>query len=154
MKYLIGILFVTLTFYSSAQVKGNKKITTKVYEVSKIQTVHAGIYAEIAIDCSLPEGITITTDENLHKLIGTSIEDGTLTLVQKEWIEPSQRIKITIGAPSLKAIQQGVHETVEVKNIDRQSFRATALLGRIKLSGRVLDLSAGGESGEVDARGP
>ena len=84
--------------------------------------------------------ITITADENLFDLIDYSIDNGKMVLTQKDWIQSSETIKISIGAPNLQQVQNTVHESVRIKNIDRTSFIATALLGQtlIRRKGRKL----------------
>ena len=45
--------------------------------------------------------ITITIDENLMDKVNYKIENKTLDLNQKEWIQPCRRVLITIGTPTL-----------------------------------------------------
>ncbi len=152
MKYQIGIFLLALSFNVSAQIKGNKQIVTQTFEINDIKSITINLYADIEIDCAAEEKLVITTDENIMDLISIYIEDGKLEFSQKEWIRPSQEIKIRIGAPALARVEQSTHETVVVKNINRSQFNAMALIGEIKLQGEVDHLSASGETGEVDAR--
>ena len=152
MKYLLSLLLVLVQLSAWAQIKGNKEIKTKQFAISQLTSIEMGLYAEVSIDCAAEEMMTITTDENIFDLIETEVENGRLVLAQKEWIQASLPIKIIIGAPNLERIQHSVHETTTVKNINRASFSATAILGQLTLDGQVTDLSVGGELGTVDAR--
>ena len=152
MKHLAVLFTWLLPLQIWAQVHGNKQLVTRDYELQSLRYIEMSLYADVEIDCSAAAYMKVTADENLLDLIDTSVEDGKLVLVQKAWIQPSQKIKINIGAPELERIQISVHETIHVKNIDRPDFNAMAILGKLILQGRVEELSASGEIGEVDAR--
>jgi len=124
----LSILIVFFTHIAIGQVKGNKTIVTKSYEVSTIEDVKINLYAKITIDQSAEESLTITADENLLDLIDREIIDGKLHLDQKEWISPSQSIKITIGAPSLKRVESGTHDTTKIINLDNDYLQIMAML--------------------------
>lgn len=151
MKYVLGLCLLFILQLGTAQVKGNKDITTKSYAVEGLTNIQIHLYAKIEIDAAGKEGMTITADANLLDLIDTEMDHGRLVLGQKKWIQPSQDIVIKIGAPGLEQIQQSTHETTIVKNINRKSFRAMALVGEISLEGKVEELRASVEVGEVDA---
>ncbi len=151
MKYALGLLLLFTLQLGTAQVKGNKKITTKNYTVEGLTNIQIHLYAKVEIDAAAPAGMTITTDANLLDLIDIDMEQGRLVLGQKKWIQASQDIVIKIGAPTLEQIQQSTHEATIVKNIKRKSFRAMALVGEIVLEGEVEELRASGEVGDVDA---
>jgi hypothetical protein len=152
MKYLITLLFTLIAFAGWSQIKGDKNIVTRSFPINNLRVLEVNLYADVQIDCSEQELLTITADKNLFDLIEKSVEDGQLKLTQKEWIKPSQQIKITIGAPQLERIQQSVHETTVVKNINRSTFNAMAIIGTLVLDGKVETLFASGEIGKVDAR--
>ncbi len=134
-----------------AQIKGNKKIETRHFSATDLNQVQVGLYATIVIDPSLEEGITITADSNLFENIDTEVVDGTLKLDQKEWISPSKRILIQIGAPKIQRVEQGTNAELKVINLHCTNFNAMALNGTIILNGEVQILGVGAESGTVDA---
>jgi hypothetical protein len=146
---LLTLLFATAGW---AQVNGNKEITTKTIAVEGIIAIDIDLYATVVIDCEGPEQLTITVDKNLLGSINTEVENGLLVLKQKEWIQPSAQIKITIGAPNLERVQQSTHETTRLRNINRNAFQATALVGKLILEGTAQTLSAAAKIGTVDAR--
>lgn len=148
-KLTILLLLVGMT--GLAQVKGNKEIITKTINVEGLTDLEMGIYANVVIDQSTVAQMTITTDSNLQDLIDTEVVDGRLVLSQLEWIQPSQRIKITIGAPDLERLEVGINEKVLLKNVDRDNIVLVALNGKIIAEGTVNSVSLDAESGDVDA---
>lgn len=152
MKYLIGLLLVALHLNVYAQIKGDKKVVTKSYDLQNVKSIEMNLYANVEIDCAAEEKIVITAEGNMLDLIDWSVENGHMKLTQKDWIQPNFRINITIGAPNLERIQQTVHESTVVRNIDRSSFRPMAILGKLSLEGKVNSLFAAAELGEIDAR--
>ncbi len=147
----IKIIFFLWSITTTAQIKGNKEIETRTFNIDQVETIKINFYAEVIIDTSLEESITITTDTNLFDLIERDVTNRTLTIDQKEWIQPSQKVKLIIGAPNLKAVEQGTHESTKVINIDNSQIRLMALVGTIVAKGKTENLSIGSEVGEVDA---
>lgn len=151
MRYFTGLFLILVAFNLNAQIKGNKKIITKTFPLETLINLEMNLYADVLVDCAAEETITITADENLLDLIDFSIDNGKMMLTQKDWIKSSEAIKISIGAPNLQQIQNTVHESVWVKNINRSNFIASAILGKLQLEGKADHLSANAELGEVDA---
>ena len=147
-------LFLLLILASStliAQVKGNKTIETKTYNITNLKELKVNLYAKITVDQSLSESMQITSDSNLFDKIDTEIVDGTLNLNQLEWIQPSQKIVIKIGAPKLERLETGTHETLYLNNVNADYLNIMALVGKVIASGTVKQLNVGVELGEVDA---
>lgn len=152
MKSLTVILITLITVTGFAQVKGDKNIVTRTFPIENVKSIEVNLYADVAVDCAGEEMLTISGDENLMDLIEKSVQGGRLVLTQKEWIQPSRQIKISIGAPNLEFIQQSTHETTYVNNIDGETFSAMAIIGKLALQGKTNLLKASGEIGQVDAR--
>ena len=150
MKKLL-VLLVCVGTTATAQVKGNRNIETRVFPATNLTDLEIGLYADILIDPSKPEGIQITADSNLFGLIDTEVVDGTLKLDQNEWIQASIRMKIVIGAPNIKRVQQGTNDMARIINLDNEAFNAVALNGTILISGKTGTLGVGAENGWVDA---
>ena len=148
-KLTFILLLVGMT--GVAQVKGNKNITTRTIDMQGLTAIEMGLYAQVVIDQNATAEMIITTDSNLQELIDTEVVDGILKLAQLEWIQPSQRIKITIGAPSLTRLQVGVNETVLLKNVDREAISLMALNGEIVAFGKANKVGIGAENGTVNA---
>ncbi|WP_115462948.1 GIN domain-containing protein [Winogradskyella aurantiaca] len=150
MKKLFYLLVLVGTT-SLAQIKGNKNIETKNYEVSNLEVVKVNIYAKVIIDQSAPEGITITTDSNLFEYFDTEVIDGVLNLDQIKWISPSQDAKIVIGAPNLKRVEHSTHDSTKIVNINNDALSILATVGNIELEGTTKELRIGCELATVDA---
>lgn len=134
-----------------AQLKGNKDIVTKTIQIEGLTDLEMGLYANVTIDQNAEAQMVITTDSNMQELIDTEVVDGKLKLSQLEWIQPSQRIKVTIGAPTLKRLEVGINETVLLKNVDRDNITLMALNGKIIVSGTANSAGIGAENGMIDA---
>ena len=146
------MILLLMTTSLVGQRKGNGNIITQTYEMSGIDEIYVGLYADVSIDASANTGLTISIDENLIDWVGKDLTDGRLTLDQIDWMKPSTRVKIVIGAPAIYKVIQSTHDKTVVRNIDRESFRAMAQVGTIQLSGSVDQLYASGELGTIDAR--
>ena len=153
MKKITIILLALCCTKITAQVKGNKKIVETFIDTEAIYDVEVSVYGEITIDAAANNGIMIKADSNLLDLIDTEVVDGKLKLDQKKWIQPSQRMVISIGAPELRRVQLTTNDRLDVVNLQAESFNAMALNGTIILQGATNKLSIGAEMGTVDARG-
>jgi hypothetical protein len=148
----ITLLFALLIGFSGiAQVKGNKKIITRTFPLENIQKIKINFYAKVTIDQSAPEGMTITTDENIFDLIDKEVVGNTLHLGQKEWIQPSQKAIITIGAPNIRHVETGTHDVTKIINVANEYLQLTSPIGTIILEGKTKELRLGIELAKVDA---
>lgn len=148
-KTTILLLLVGMTV--SAQVKGNKTIETRSFNITNIVHVKINLYAKVTIYASLKEGMTITSDSNLFDLIDKEVVDNTLHLNQKKWIQASQDIIITIGAPNLTRLTTGTHDITEVISFSKQQLHVTAPIGNIRLQGKTQELRLTMKQSNVDA---
>ena len=148
-KLTFILLLVGMT--GLAQIKGNKNITTRTIDMQGLTAIEMGLYANVVIDQNADAEMVITADSNLQELIDTEVVDGMLKLAQLEWIQPSQRIKITSGASNLKRLEVGLNETVQLKNINQDAITLVALNGKIVASGKANSVSINAENGTVNA---
>jgi len=147
-------LFLTLllaSITSVAQVKGNKTIETKTFPFADVHTIKINLYAKVIIDNSAKESLEITADSNLFKHIDTEIVDGTIHFDQLKWIQPSKKIIIRIGAPNLKRVIHGTHDTTYITNINNTELRVNANIGKVIIDGKTNELRLGTEIGQIDA---
>lgn len=151
MKKITLLLFL-IGMMGMAQVKGNKNIETRTLSVKGLTDLEMDLYAKLEIDQTASEEISITTDSNLFNMIDTEVVDGTMKLVQKDWIQPSQKIIVKIGMPNIKRVQVSVHETVMLKNIKKDNISLMALNGKIVVKGIVNSIGIGAENGTIDAK--
>lgn len=148
-KLLILLVFTSSTLIG--QIKGNKNIETRTFDVANLKELKVNLYAKITVDQSLKNGMQITVDSNLFEKIDTEIVDGKLNLNQLEWIQPSKNIIIKIGAPLLQRIVTGTHETLFLNNVNSEYLNLMAIVGKIVVNGKVNQLNIGVELGEVQA---
>lgn len=146
---IVLALFINASVF--AQIKGNKSLETRTFSAKNLNWLKVNLYAEITLDYAAKEQIKITTDGNLFDFIDTNIVDGKLDLNQLQWIQPSEKIKIEIGAPNIKRVEIGTHETLQIINIDTDKLHLMAPLGKILAVGKVKQLNIGIENGEINA---
>lgn len=148
---IVNLIMLLVVSTTMAQIKGNGQIITQNYPLEDLSTISIQMYAKVTIDPSAKEGMTITADSNLQALIGKEIAAGTLTLDQVEWIQPSQDIIISIGAPELKEVIHGTHDKTSVINLDQSRIDVTANVGEVVLSGKVEQLYINSKLAAVNA---
>ena len=147
----ITLLLCLVGATSMAQIKGNKTIETRTFKVENVNNIKINFYADVTIDASLEEGLTITTDENLFDYIQKNVVDNTLYLDQKEWISSSKKTKIVIGAPNLKRVETGTHDITKIVNIDSEALQILSPIGKVFIEGKTKQLNLGVELATVDA---
>ena len=145
MRTLTFLLFL-MGCVGYAQIKGNGIIETKKFDVNNIHTIKINFYADVLIDAAQEESLTITTDNNLFQNIDKEVVDGVLSIGQLEWIQPTKKAKIIIGAPALKAVEQGTHDTTKIINLNTKEIRLMALVGKIIAKGKTEELRIGKRS--------
>ncbi|SHI46982.1 GIN domain-containing protein [Aquimarina spongiae] len=149
----LTFLFFLMGCVGYTQIKGNGIIETKKFDINNVHTIKINFYADVLIDTAQEESLTITTDNNLFQNIDKEVVDGVLSIGQLEWIQPTKKAKIIIGAPGLKAVEQGTHDTTKIINLNTQEIRLMALVGKIIVEGKTQELRIGNEVGTVDASG-
>ncbi|MFD2562217.1 GIN domain-containing protein [Aquimarina rubra] len=153
MRKLISLLILFVCLTTTAQIKGNKDIITRTFNINTIQTIKINFYAQVIIDQSKEEGLTITTDSNLFDYIDKEVVDGVLHLDQKEWIQPSENAKIIVGAPNLRKVESGTHDTTRIINIDNDYIQVIAPIGKVFIEGKTKELRIAAELASIDASG-
>ena len=150
MKKII-IIALLITASINAQIKGNKNIETRTFSIVNVEQIKVNLYAKITIDYAAKEMMSITADSNLFDNIDTEVLEGKLHLNQLKWIQPSQKINITIGAPNLRRVETGTHETLQLINVDSEYLNVMAPIGHVIVSGNVKQFNIGIENGKIDA---
>jgi len=150
MKKLIIICFL-ISFSGTAQVRGNKEIETRNFKIANLETLKVNFYANIIVDNSAEEGMSITMDSNLFDKMNTEMDENTLHLDQLKWVQPSQEVVIKIGAPNLKRVEKGTHQTLRIINVDNDYLNVMAFVGKIIVKGKTEQFNIGAENGTVDA---
>ncbi|WP_298317111.1 DUF2807 domain-containing protein [uncultured Aquimarina sp.] len=151
MKKIINILLLSVSITTIAQIKGNKEIITKTFNTTNIENIKINFYAQVIIDQSKEESLTITTDANLFDYIDKEVVNGTLHLDQKEWIQPSENAKIVIGAPNIRKVESGTHDTTRIINLNNNYIQVLAPIGKIFMDGKTKELRIAAELATIDA---
>ncbi len=134
-----------------AQIKGNGNIKTIRVPAIGVEEIAMELYARVIVDADAGKEIVITADENLLPLISSEVKNKKLLFEQKDWIKPSQKILIIVGAPNIQKVSVGVHETVYVKNLHSEEIELIAPMGKIDVDGCSEMLIANSKKGTIDA---
>ena len=143
------LLFLTIVM-AQAQVKGNKTIETRTFDIEDVETVKLNFYANVTIVQDTTSYLTITTDTNVFDLIKKDVVDKVLHLDQKEWISPSKKAVIHIGVPDLKRVETGTHDKTNIV-LNGRKFKLIAPIGKVRLTGRADDLQIEAKLAKIDA---
>jgi len=148
----ITFLIILLSATVTGQIKGDGNLKTDRFSVESITTFELNMYADVTLDASLPSEIVVTAESNLIDQIDFEVVDGKLNLKQKEWIQPSEPIKIIVGVPNIEQVTLGSHETLTIRNLDQKTIALTALIGEIRAYGTVEVANINAENGFVNAK--
>ena len=151
MKNNLLCFLLLLSTTLNAQIKGNGNIISRTFPLETLHTLEINLSARVIIDLQGESDITIITDENIIEHIGHQVVDGYMDLTQKEWIEPSGRHQIMIGAPSLKKLINDAHSTTSLNNMKVSTFQLFAQIGSIDLKGEVGHLTIRNKTAKVEA---
>ncbi|MBT8271367.1 MAG: DUF2807 domain-containing protein, partial [Bacteroidia bacterium] len=113
-RILTAVLLLSTLMTTQAQVKGNKTIETRSFDIQDVETIKLNFYAHVTIIKDTTSFLTITTDTNIFDRIEKEVVDKVLHLDQKEWISPSKKSVIHIGAPELKRVETGTHDKTHI----------------------------------------
>ena len=121
MKYnILTALFLFVTISTFAQkkekIKGNREVTTVIYEIDAFQTLVVKEELEITlINGSTPQ-VEISTDENLHEIFTIEVVDGALNISTTKEIRSSKKLAIFVTvSDSLERIH--IESEVQLKSL-------------------------------------
>src|SRR5579885_1637946 len=105
---LIGIVAATGCMVISADldqgVKGSGKEATEHRTVTAFSKIDMRGAYDVQVNVGPATGVTITGDDNLLKLVETTVKDATLVLSTKKNVHPSKNgLKVSITTPDLSS---------------------------------------------------
>ncbi|NET34008.1 MAG: hypothetical protein F6K19_18630 [Cyanothece sp. SIO1E1] len=150
MKNVLFLLLL-INFQVQAQIKGNGNIVTKSFPIDQVEQLEVNLNARVILDFKADNQISITTDENLIDQIDFTVSQGYMNLQQKEWIQPSHSLRVTIGASQLQKLNNDAHSQTSLLNMRVENFHLIADIGTIDLQGRVSHLVIDNKSAKIEA---
>ncbi|NRB46684.1 MAG: DUF2807 domain-containing protein [Saprospiraceae bacterium] len=150
MKNVLFLLLL-LSFQVQAQIKGNGNIVTKSFPIEQVKQLEINLNARIILDFKADDQISITVDENLIDQIDFRVSQGYMNLQQKEWIEPSNSLRVSIGAAGLRKLINDAHSSTSLLHMQMDDFHLIADIGTIDLQGRVSHLVIDNKSAKIEA---
>ena len=146
----ILIISFFLSSISYAQINGNGKLTTSTISLSGLEEIDIQFNANITLDYSAKETMTITAEENIIEYIGQVFENKKLTLDQIKWIEPSKVPIIVIGTPNLKRLYQGTHSSTYITKINSEKLWINGNVGKVYASGSCEEVRVNVSGTDID----
>lgn len=150
MKNVLFLLLL-INFQLQAQIKGNGNIVTRSFPIDQVEQLEVNLNARVILDFKADNQISITTDENLIDQIDFTVSRGYMNLQQKEWIQPSHSLRVTIGASQLRKLNNDAHSQTSLLNMQVENFHLIADIGTIDLQGRVSHLVIDNKSAKIEA---
>jgi len=140
-------------------VDGNGIEVTEVRRVPSFSEVLLSGEGRVEVVIGTPQPIEITGDENLLRLVETTVDGETLHIRSREEIDPKVDLVLRVTTPVLRAVRCSGAGKVDVQGVDENDF-VVDLSGAasIHLAGRVdrLELNVSGvgsiQAGELVAR--
>ena len=151
-----GCMDINLDMGPGEQGSGNMATETRNVEAfNQIDT--RGAY-EVDVNVGPAQHVEISGDDNLLKLVQTSVKDGKLILTTKKNLRPKKRLKVTISVPHLQSFSLEGAGNVTIDGVHEDSFSASLSgAGNMKASGQAkevdLALSGAGNLNCFDLRG-
>jgi hypothetical protein len=112
------IAFIAFTAFAPAEqhIKGNGNVTSETRNLSGYSKVALAGSIDLVIDQNGKEGVVVEADENLHNVIVTEVENGTLKIHVKDDVSVSAtRMKVHVSCNNLNAISSGGSGDVSFK---------------------------------------
>lgn len=99
-QYIALTLFLIATFSAFAQkkerIKGNREVTTVIYEIDPFTTLEVTEELEIILLNGTTPQVEVITDENLHDVFNIDVVDGTLNISTSMEIRSSKKLEIFV----------------------------------------------------------
>jgi len=120
------LLLIVLLFSISAiaqkkdKVKGDKNVTSEERTFDYFSKIEVNDKIKLSLKQDNSVRLAIEADENLHDVIESEIEDGTLVLSLNRRVTSSKRFNLTIYIDDLEALE--LNDDSEIKGIDTFNF--------------------------------
>jgi hypothetical protein len=135
----------------NAQIEGKGNSTETIYSIGNIDKLDLGLNADYTIVKSEKTYLKISAQENILAYIERTEKNGQLTLDQKEWIQPTLPIQITIGMPKTNKISLSSWSEVQALELDEENLIISASVGSFILKGKVTKLNINSGQSKIDA---
>lgn len=150
-KLVVLVVMLVFTTSVQAQIKGNGEWTQNIAELPPFEKIENGLSSEMSIVVGDKSEMNLSTDQNLIDYIQMEVIDGTLIIDQKEWISPSQRIRISIQTPILNSFTNSAHGTYTIKDVSAKTFLLNPAVGNVVLDGKAEELIVNTNVAKIDA---
>ena len=118
---LILLLFsISVTAQKKEKIKGDKNVITEEREFGYFSKIEVNDKIKLNLKQSNSNKLIIEADENLHDVIESDLEGGTLVLSLNKRVASSKRFDLTLYIDDLDVIE--LNDDSEIKGVDKFSF--------------------------------
>ncbi len=149
--FISTLLLLSFLNDSLAQINGNGQMKTLKLEASSITQLHANFPVELILDNSQTAQLEITTDENILAALKINSKGKKLSILQDEWVEPSQMVQVKGSLPALTQLKMEGYGQANIQNLIAEKFDLDISVGIAKITGQVDQLQIATSTGEVNA---
>lgn len=135
----------------NTRINGNGVIESRTRAVGAFTRIRADMPLDLRVDCGLMQSVEVTADANLFGSIKTYTVDQVLVIERTGWLEPSQKIQVSVDVPFITALQSSGHGEYFIQGLDGFAFTYEGEVADVVLVGQVKELTVINRSGVVNA---
>lgn len=117
---IILLLSISVVAQKKDKIKGDKNVTSEERTFDYFSKIEVNDKIKLSLKQDNSPRLAIEADENLHDVIESEIEDGTLVLSLNKRVTSSKRFNLTLYIDDLAALE--LNDDSEIKGIDRFNF--------------------------------
>ncbi|MFY0593450.1 GIN domain-containing protein [Roseivirga sp.] len=148
--YIAALLLIITNQFAIAQVKGNGQPEMRAFDMKNIEKIVFNVTVDAEIDMSVSDELFVSVDNNLFDHMVIKQKGNTLYIDQKDWISPSENIKVIFGAQGLKKLKNTAWGHIRLINVDQGAFDAQMNVGTLQMVGKLKEITVSTNSGKVD----
>jgi hypothetical protein len=161
LAYILGLTGFILTLSScffpfTGTISGDGNVKVESRTVDEFKSVEASNGLHVFITFGDSQSLEIEADENLHEIIRTEVESGTLRVFSEKNIRSEKAKNIRITVPSLEEIEVSSAASVKGENVlkaDRLTISVSSA-GELRLETHAKEIRVdASSSGSVELRG-
>ncbi|OEK06587.1 GIN domain-containing protein [Roseivirga misakiensis] len=148
--YITALFIACIGQLAQAQVKGNGQTEMRAFDMKNIEKIVFNVTVDAEIDLSSSSELFVGVDNNLFDHMIIKQKGNTLHIDQKDWIEPTENIKVIFGAQGLKKLKNTAWGHIRLINVNQESFDAQMNVGTLQMIGKLKEVTVTTNSGKVD----
>lgn len=155
-RYYPSLLLIALfliggfTAKAGKRIDGNGKIVTQQKTVEQFYQIELSTFCNVFVNTGSMPMVSLKVDENLQDIYQIKVVDGVLKVSTDEWPEPTQ-LQLTVQVPFITSFRNSGWGTIQINGLNTERFALYATTGKVKLNGKVEQLTIEAGTGKIDA---